>query len=102
MEPSDSPDGTVLGIAPMTRRRYSARKRVALMENVLRRWKCLLCSRANETAIELDGTATCKHCTRRINVQASRIKNGVVLPASYPTRMGASRQTVHVRSLGEV
>jgi DNA-directed RNA polymerase subunit RPC12/RpoP len=72
------------------------------MENSLRRWKCRDCSRANETAIEIDGTAQCVYCSRRTSVQPSRLKNGVVLPASYPTRMGSPNRTTHVRSLGEV
>jgi hypothetical protein len=72
------------------------------MENALRRWKCRDCNRANETVIALDGTAKCEHCTRRTSVQPSRVRNGVILPATYPTRMGSPGRLAHVRSLGEV
>ncbi len=72
------------------------------MEQALRRWKCRNCSRANETIIELDGTAQCEHCRNRMSVQPSRVRKGVVLPATYPTRMGSPGRFAHVRSLGEV
>ncbi|MEP6995051.1 MAG: hypothetical protein ABI968_11060 [Acidobacteriota bacterium] len=72
------------------------------MEKSLRRWKCRDCSRANESAIALDGTGKCGHCGHSMNVQPSRLRNGVVLPATYPTRMGSPGRTAHVRSLGEV
>ena len=72
------------------------------MTEVLRRWKCRDCSRANESAIELDGTALCQHCGRRTSVQPSRMRNGSVLPAVYPTRKRVLQGAVRVRSLGEV
>ena len=72
------------------------------MDNTLRRWKCRNCSRSNETAIALDGTGKCTHCERLTSVQPSRVRNGVVLPASYPTKMGSNRGAVPIRSLGEV
>ena len=72
------------------------------MNEVLRRWKCRDCSRANETAIGLDGTGVCAHCTHTINVQPSRLRNGTVLPSSYPTRKVVLHGMVRVRSLGEV
>jgi len=73
------------------------------VSQTLRRWKCRDCSRSNETEIGLDGTAVCGHCSHRINVQPSRLKNGTLLPAVYPTRLGAPGAAIHrVRSLGEV
>ena len=68
----------------------------------LRHWKCNHCSRSNETAIGLDGRGLCAHCANRTSVQPSRLRNGTILPASYPTRMGSQGRTAHVRSLGEV
>jgi hypothetical protein len=82
--------------------RSSVRKR-ARMNDPLRRWKCRNCSRANETVVALDGTAKCDHCTKVMSVQPSRVRDGVVLPASYPTRIGTPRGAAKiVRSLGEV
>ena len=72
------------------------------METPLRRWKCNHCSRANETAIGLDGIGQCAHCVNRTSVQPSRLRNGVVQPAVYPTRMGSNFSVTRVRSLGEV
>jgi DNA-directed RNA polymerase subunit RPC12/RpoP len=59
----------------------------------LRNWKCWNCGRANSTEIALDGTANCPHCAYRMLLQPSRIRDGVILPASYPTRRGVS--TMH-------
>jgi hypothetical protein len=56
------------------------------MSTVLRSWKCRHCGRANATAIGLDGTGTCEHCAAATQVQPSRLRNGVVLPATFPTR----------------
>jgi hypothetical protein len=72
------------------------------VDNTLRRWKCRNCSRSNETAIELDGTGKCTHCARLTSVQPSRVRDGKVLPATYPTKMGSPRSNVPIRSLGEV
>jgi len=72
------------------------------VNQALRRWKCRDCSRSNETEIGLDGTAHCGHCSHRINVERSRIKNGTILPAVYPTRLGTPRAALRIRSLGEV
>jgi DNA-directed RNA polymerase subunit RPC12/RpoP len=72
------------------------------MSQALRRWKCRDCSFTNETEIGLDGTAVCGHCSHRINVQPSRIKNGRILPAVYPTRLGTPRPALRIRSLGEL
>ena len=72
------------------------------MKDALRRWKCRDCSRTNETTIGLDGMATCQTCGHSINVQPSRVRNGKLLPATYPTRIGVLRGAVRVRSLGEV
>ena len=52
----------------------------------LRTWKCRQCGRANSTEIGLDGIGTCEHCTKTTAVQPSRIRNGVILPASFPSR----------------
>lgn len=68
----------------------------------LRRWKCNHCSRANETAIGLEGSGQCTYCRNLTSVQPSRVRNGVVQPAVYPTRMGSSFSVTGVRSLGEV
>ena len=55
------------------------------MQSPLRPWKCRNCGRANQTVVALDGTARCEHCRYQMSIQPSRIKNGTVLPASYPT-----------------
>ena len=55
------------------------------MSTVLRTWKCRHCGRANATAIGLDGAGNCEHCASATQVQPSRLRNGVVLPASFPT-----------------
>src|SRR5207245_1604819 len=47
----------------------------------LRSWKCRNCGRSNSTEIALDGTGVCAHCSYLMQVQPSRIRNGVVLPA---------------------
>ena len=72
------------------------------MTQALRRWKCRDCSRSNETEVRLDGTAICGHCSHTISVQPSRMRNGNILPAVYPTRVGVLHGAVRVRSLGEV
>jgi len=56
------------------------------MSGILRSWKCRNCGRANSTEIGLEGTGTCAHCSAATQVQPSRIRNGVILPASFPTR----------------
>jgi len=72
------------------------------MENALRNWKCRNCGRANRTEVALDGTAKCEYCTYTMSVQPSRVKNGVTLPSSYPTRRGtAPTDETNRRSLGE-
>ncbi len=55
------------------------------MPTMLRTWKCRHCGRANATSIGLDGAGTCEHCAAATQVQPSRLRNGVVLPASFPT-----------------
>jgi hypothetical protein len=50
----------------------------------------------------LDGSGQCAHCANRTSVQPSRLRNGVVQPAIYPTRRGSSFSVTRVRSLGEV
>ncbi len=69
---------------------------------ILRRWKCIHCSRSNETLIGVDGTGQCTHCTHKTSVQPSRLRGGRIAPASYPTRMGAPGLFARVRSLGEI
>jgi DNA-directed RNA polymerase subunit RPC12/RpoP len=71
------------------------------MPNVLRHWKCRNCGRANETTVGLDGTAKCEHCANRMSIQPSRIRNGVLLPASYPTRHDSPRNGALIGRLGE-
>ncbi len=62
------------------------------MTSGLRTWKCRHCGRSNTTEVGLDGTAGCGACAKRTQVQPSRIRNGVVLPASYPTKLAAPRR----------
>ena len=71
------------------------------MDTTLRNWKCRNCGRANQTTVELDGTAKCEYCTYLMSVQPSRVRGGVTLPASYPTRRGSGRNDALGRSLGE-
>ena len=59
------------------------------MTIVLRSWKCRHCGCANSTEIPLEGTGTCVYCSMQTQVQPSRIRNGVVLPGSFPTRLRA-------------
>jgi DNA-directed RNA polymerase subunit RPC12/RpoP len=59
------------------------------MENALRNWKCRNCGRTNRTEVALDGTAKCEHCGYLMSIQPSRVRNGQVLPAVYPTRRGS-------------
>ncbi len=66
----------------------------------LRNWKCRNCGRANATAVEPDGTGKCEHCRYVMSLQPSRLRNGAVLPNSYPTRMG-SRSGAPIRSFRE-
>jgi len=40
--------------------------------------------------VALNGTADCPHCRYQMLIQPSRIRDGVILPASYPTRRGVS------------
>ena len=73
------------------------------MPNAQRHWKCRNCGRANLNAVALDGTAKCDHCTYTMSIQPSRMRNGVLLPASYPPRPGSVRTLESsTRSLGEV
>jgi len=60
------------------------------MQDALRTWKCWNCGRANSTEVALNGTADCPHCRYQMLIQPSRIRDGVILPASYPTRRGVS------------
>ncbi len=62
------------------------------MKYALRVWKCRHCGCSNSTEVGLDGTSECLTCSNRTQVQPSRIRNGVLLPASYPTRRPAPRQ----------
>ena len=71
------------------------------MENVLRNWKCRNCGRANSTEVALDGTAKCEYCAYVMSIQPSRVRNGVTLPSSYPTRRGTAPGHVTARPLGE-
>jgi DNA-directed RNA polymerase subunit RPC12/RpoP len=71
------------------------------MENALRNWKCRNCGRANRTEVALDGTAKCEYCTYLMSVQPSRVRNGVTLPSSYPTRRGTISGDANGRPLGE-
>ena len=64
------------------------------MSTTLRSWKCRHCGRANATAIGLDGAGTCEHCAAATQVQPSRLRNGVVLPASFPTRIAVAAAPV--------
>jgi hypothetical protein len=43
----------------------------------------------------------CAHCSAKTQVQPSRIKNGVVLPASYPTRTRAPRLETNISSFSD-
>ena len=61
-----------------------------------RSWKCRDCGRANTAPVALDGTAKCEYCSYLMQVQPSRIRNGVKLPASYPTRLGPPGQRLEV------
>ena len=71
------------------------------MQDPLRNWKCRNCGRANATAVAIDGTAKCEYCSYVMSVQPSRVKNGVTLPSSYPTRRGTAAAEGSGRSLGE-
>jgi len=71
------------------------------MQDALRNWKCRNCGRANATPVALDGTAKCEHCSYVMSVQPSRLRNGVVLPSSYPTRMGPRNAVATRGTLGE-
>ncbi len=68
------------------------------MKYALRNWKCRDCGRANATEIGLDGTAKCVHCRYVMQVQPSRIRNGVLLPATYPTRLGSAASAAPPRT----
>lgn len=57
------------------------------MSSAMRTWKCRHCGYSNTTEIPLDGTGTCTHCSAATQVQPSRIRDGVILPASFPTRI---------------
>ncbi len=70
------------------------------MQNDLRNWKCRSCGRANTTPVELDGTAKCEHCAYVMSIQPSRVRNGVILPNSFPTR-SAPRPGAPVRGLSK-
>jgi hypothetical protein len=61
------------------------------MSSILRTWKCRHCGRANSTEIGLEGTGTCTHCAAATQVQPSRIRNGVILPATFPSRVPGAR-----------
>jgi hypothetical protein len=61
-----------------------------VVKYALRNWKCRNCGRANATEIALNGTAICEYCRDVTLVQPSRIRDGVLLPSSYPTRHGVS------------
>jgi len=71
------------------------------MEDTLRNWKCRNCGRANRTAVALDGTAKCEYCTEKMSVQPSRVRDGVTLPSSYPTRRGTTPGDALGRPLGQ-
>jgi len=62
------------------------------MNNALRVWKCRHCGCSNSTEVALDGTAACGTCAKRTEVQPSRLRNGVVLPATYPTKLAPPRR----------
>jgi len=62
------------------------------MKYALRVWKCRHCGCSNTTEVGLDGTGTCGTCSKATQVQPSRIRNGVVLPASYPTKRPPARR----------
>jgi hypothetical protein len=100
LDVSDPPDGP----SPLKTNLPSpvfGEKAELLMENTLRNWKCRNCGRANRTEVALDGTAKCEYCTYLMSVQPSRVKNGVTLPSSYPTRRGTAASDAPGRPLGE-
>lgn len=97
---SDPPDGPSLPLRELPSPVFGE-KAGCLMETTLRNWKCRNCGRANQTAVALDGTAQCEYCTYLMSVQPSRVRDGVTLPASYPTRRGSPRNGTLDRVLGE-
>ena len=62
------------------------------MKYSLRVWKCRHCGYSNSTEVGLDGAGACTTCGNHTQVQPSRIRDGVVLPASYPTKRVAPRR----------
>jgi DNA-directed RNA polymerase subunit RPC12/RpoP len=68
------------------------------MESALRTWKCRNCGRTNQTEVALNGTASCEHCSYVMSIQPSRLRNGQVLPAVYPTRRGSSGKRLSTNS----
>jgi len=62
------------------------------MNSALRVWKCRHCGCSNATEVGLDGAGRCGTCANQTQVQPSRIRNGVVLPASYPTKPAPPRR----------
>jgi hypothetical protein len=93
-KPSISSD-PILGLHLRNRRSRVAglrRERGDSMNSALRVWKCRHCGCSNTTEVGLDGTSECGTCAKRTQVQPSRIRNGVVLPASYPTKPPTPRR----------